>query len=1117
MNRPYSKSIFQALIFFLLLACLLSSRAGVTPAYASTVIVTKTADTNDGVCDGDCSLREAIATAGVGDTITFDAGLTGSTIFLTSTLTLNKNLTIDGSALTQQITISGDSDNDGDADVRVFIVTLGATVTLNSLTITKGTTSGMPGGGGIYNDLGSALTITNSTLSENSNSSGPGGGIRNDGMLTVTNSTFSNNSASTSGGGIRNIGTLTVTNSTFSGNSAGVTGSGGGIYNVSGFISVTITNSTFSGNQAGSQGGGIYYAGGTLNYANTIIANSITAGNPGGDCDGSGTIGTNTNNLVENGGCSASLSGDPSLGLLANYGGPSQTFDLLSVSSAIDAGDATTCALSPVSSLDQRGVARPQGGYCDIGASEEYQTTVSKLADTNDGMCDSDCSLREAIALTSSDSTIIFDSSLSGGTIYLGSPLTIAKNLGIDGSALNSKITISGDSDQDTDGDVSVLIVNNGLTVTLDSLIITKGVATGNGGGIYNDTGNNVGTELRVTNSVISASSATGDGGGIYNSNGSTLTVTNTTVSDNTATGNGGGLYSDGILTLTSSTISGNASTSGNGGGLRNGSIMTITNSTLYGNSANSGSGGAIFNDGALTMTNSTFSGNSATSGGGVISNNTMDATNTIIANSPMGGDCVGDFTIKLNNLVENASSACNLTDGVNGNIVGDDPSLEALADNGGSTQTMALYSGSPAIDAGNNSACTASPVNSLDQRGVTRPVGTICDIGAYEGEVIPPTPTPTSTPTVTATATSTTTLTATSTSTPTFTQTPTITATKTSTPTQTATPDPSLSVNITGFAFQPGTLTITVGQTVTWTNNDPMAHTVTSNTAVWNSGTINPGGTFSFTFTSTGTYAYHCAFHGSMTGTIIVNALPTSTPTPTSTRTPTHTPTVTTTPTITSTPTITPTATATLTSTRTVTRTPTSSAVTITLTSVAAQDGWILESSENSGQGGSLTSASTLFRLGDDAAKKQYRSVLSFKTSSIPDNATITKVTLKLRKQNVTGGGDPVSTFQGFMAEIKTGIFGSAAALQTSDFQATANKLLGPSSPMLSGGWYSLNLTNGKTFINKLTTSSGLTQIRLRFKLDDNNDAVANYLSLFTGDAAAASRPQLVITYTVP
>jgi len=73
-----------------------------------------------------------------------------------------------------------------------------------------------------------------------------------------------------------------------------------------------------------------------------------------------------------------------------------------------------------------------------------------------------------------------------------------------------------------------------------------------------------------------------------------------------------------------------------------------------------------------------------------------------------------------------------------------------------------------------------------------------------------------------------------------------------------------------------------------------------------------------------------------------------------------------------------------------------------------------------------------------------------------------------------------------------------------------------GPSTPV--GNVYSINLTSGKANINKLAARSGLTQIRLRFKRDDNNNTVANILSLYSGNAAlAADRPQLVITYTIP
>lgn len=189
----------------------------------------------------------------------------------------------------------------------------------------------------------------------------------------------------------------------------------------------------------------------------------------------------------------------------------------------------------------------------------------------------------------------------------------------------------------------------------------------------------------------------------------------------------------------------------------------------------------------------------------------------------------------------------------------------------------------------------------------------------------------------------------------------------------------------------------------------------------------------------------------------------------------------------------------------------------TITLKSADIQDGLILESSETSSIGGTKDSSATTFRLGDDATRKQYRGILSFSTgAALPDTATITSVKLRVRKQGVIGGGNPLTTFQGFMVDIKKGIFG-ASALQSTDFQAVASKTYGPFSPSLVSSWYSINLTSGKAYINKLSTSGGLTHIRLRFKLDDDNNSVANYLSLYSGNAGAANSPQLVITYTVP
>jgi plastocyanin len=77
--------------------------------------------------------------------------------------------------------------------------------------------------------------------------------------------------------------------------------------------------------------------------------------------------------------------------------------------------------------------------------------------------------------------------------------------------------------------------------------------------------------------------------------------------------------------------------------------------------------------------------------------------------------------------------------------------------------------------------------------------------------------------------------------------------------------------VTVVNFAFSPQTLSVTAGTTVTWTNRDSTTHTITSDTGVFNSGNLATNSSFTYTFSNTGSYAYHCAIHPSMTGTIIV------------------------------------------------------------------------------------------------------------------------------------------------------------------------------------------------------------------------------------------------------
>jgi trimeric autotransporter adhesin len=189
---------------------------------------------------------------------------------------------------------------------------------------------------------------------------------------------------------------------------------------------------------------------------------------------------------------------------------------------------------------------------------------------------------------------------------------------------------------------------------------------------------------------------------------------------------------------------------------------------------------------------------------------------------------------------------------------------------------------------------------------------------------------------------------------------------------------------------------------------------------------------------------------------------------------------------------------------------TPTSLAV----KSVGSRDGWVLESGEKTGKGGSINTTATTVRVGDDASKRQYVAILSFPTSSLPDGALVTGVTLKVRKSAIAGGGNPVTALGGFDADVVNGYFGTSVAVAAGDFSAAKTRSVGPSKPVPSSNWYTISLTGAAVAINTTSSSSGVTQVRLRFALDDNNNKVANYLALFSGNASTAYRPTLTITY---
>jgi hypothetical protein len=187
---------------------------------------------------------------------------------------------------------------------------------------------------------------------------------------------------------------------------------------------------------------------------------------------------------------------------------------------------------------------------------------------------------------------------------------------------------------------------------------------------------------------------------------------------------------------------------------------------------------------------------------------------------------------------------------------------------------------------------------------------------------------------------------------------------------------------------------------------------------------------------------------------------------------------------------------------------------VTATFRSVGANDGWVLEKAETSNTGGSINVNAGTFYLGDDASDRQYRAVLHFNTATLPDAAVITGITLKVKKQAIVGT-DPFNTHGNILVDIRKGAFSNNNALQTADFQATANKSgIATIRKTLAAGWYSGSLLKTAfPFVNL----EGVTQFRLRFSKDDNDDHGADTLKLFSGNALTASRPMLVVTYYVP
>ena len=322
---------------------------------------------------------------------------------------------------------------------------------------------------------------------------------------------------------------------------------------------------------------------------------------------------------------------------------------------------------------------------------------VNTTADTDDGFCSTDpggCTLREAINaanFANDASTINFNipnTELgcvgSVCTITLGSTLPAIQTAATAGAVIidgGGVIKISGNNL------VRPFFVNSGADLTLQNLTVKNGrISNGNGGAIDNEGGTvNIDHSTFQGNNVLDP----GNGGAIWSAAGGKVNIANSTFTANAAPSSGAIRNFSGTMTVANSTFSNNQAITFAGGAIENSDTLAVTNSTFSTNSAGVGyGGGAIYNSGTATFKNSIFT----------------DSTQ---------GNCSGPNAITDgggNLRWPVADTACP------GTIPFGDPKLGALADNGGSTQTMALGVASAAIDAGVNMATVRDAVDSSTQ-----------------------------------------------------------------------------------------------------------------------------------------------------------------------------------------------------------------------------------------------------------------------------------------------------------------------------------------------------------------------------------------------------------------
>ncbi|MEZ4679100.1 MAG: choice-of-anchor Q domain-containing protein [Caldilineaceae bacterium] len=627
------------------------------------------------------------------------------------------------------------------------------------LTVTDSTLSGNhaggadadQGGGALFND-GGTMVVTNATIADNvaDGTAGSGGGIfANAGsMLHVTYSELRGNRSNRAGGAIEVKGTAEATSTVtleqidFSDNETGAAPGNGGALHITGQADVQINGGMATNNRAAAEGGAFWNSAvGTLTVKNvTLEMNSASgaAADQGGGAlfnDG-GTMNVYNTHIADNMADGAAGSGGGILAvpgsMLTITGGTIISNTASRAGGAIEVNgtmtDTVTATLNGVSMMNnQAGAAPGNGGALHITGVANV-TVNGGLIMGNMATAEGGGLWNSAVGTLTVDGTALVGNRASGNDADQG-----GGGLFNDGGELMvSNAIIRGNSADGTAGSGGGILNNKGTVTVVDSTI--AGNSSNRAGGGVED---NAGAMLRLHNVRLlknSTGSAPGNGGALHITGAGTVEVVNSTVAENSAAAEGGGLWNSavGTLMVSGTTLNKNMTTASNddtgadiqgGGALFNdGGALTVSNSTVTGNMASNGNGGGLLNAAGTTVAyHVTIAGNNTN--GVVNATGNVVVANSIVANN--GVDCVGSITTNDTPNLDSDSS-CTVT------ITGD-PMLGLLANNGGQTATLALLGGSPAIDAGDSTVCANAPVNGVDQRGVNRPQGAGCDLGAFE------------------------------------------------------------------------------------------------------------------------------------------------------------------------------------------------------------------------------------------------------------------------------------------------------------------------------------------------------------------------------------------------